>query len=158
MNIRIICVGKLKEKFWQEACNEYAKRIGGFTKLEIVELKEVKLPKNPSEADELSVIAKESANILEKIDERDYVIAMDVSGKQQDSLKFSKTIQSIGLEHQTIDFVIGGSLGLSDEVRKRANQRISFSEMTFPHQLFRVILLEQIYRAFKIANNETYHK
>lgn len=158
MNIRIICVGKLKEKFWQEACNEYIKRIGRFTKLEIVELKEVKLPNNPSEADEKSVIAKESANILEKIDDRDYVIAMDVSGKQQDSVKFSKTIQSICLEYQNLDFVIGGSLGLSDEVRKRANQRMSFSEMTFPHQLFRVILLEQIYRAFKIANNETYHK
>ncbi len=158
MNIRVICVGKLKERFWQEACAEYLKRITGFARIEIVELKEVKLPKNASQSDEQAVIEKESQSILEKIQDRDYVIAMDLAGKQQTSVEFAKSLEAISLEWQTIDFVIGGSLGLSDSVRRRANKCMSFSEMTFPHQLFRVMLLEQIYRAFKILNNETYHK
>jgi 23S rRNA (pseudouridine1915-N3)-methyltransferase len=158
MNIRVICVGKLKEKFWQEACAEYLKRITGFTRIEIVELKEAKLPKNASPADEQAVIEKESQSILDKIQDRDYVIAMDLSGKQEDSVEFAKSLSAISLGNSTIDFVIGGSLGLSDSVRKRADKKMSFSEMTFPHQLFRVMLLEQIYRAFKIINNETYHK
>lgn len=158
MNIRVICVGKLKEKFWQEACAEYLKRITGFTRIEIVELKEAKLPKNASPADEQAVIEKESQSILDKIQDRDYVIAMDLSGKQEDSVEFAKCLETISLGNSTIDFVIGGSLGLSDSVRKRADKKMAFSEMTFPHQLFRVMLLEQVYRAFKIINNETYHK
>lgn len=164
MNINIICIGKLKEKYWTEAVAEYSKRIGGYCKLQITELKESKLPKNASEADELAVITKEGENILEKVGVQDYVMALEVEGKQLDSVEFSKKVQRIfageevQAKSQTIDFVIGGSLGLSHEVKKRADFGISFSKMTLPHQMARVVLLEQVYRAFKIANNETYHK
>ena len=159
MNINIICIGKLKEKYWVDACNEYVKRLKGFCSINVVELKESKLPKNASAADEQAVIEKEGETILAKVGREDYVIAMEIEGKQLDSVQLSKKMQSVFVSGKsTIDFVIGGSLGLSDAVKKSADYGLSFSNMTFPHQRARVMLLEQVYRSFKIANNETYHK
>ena len=157
MKIRIICIGKLKEKYWTSAAAEYSKRISGYANIEIVELKESKLPSNPSEADENSVLVREGQNILGKIKESDHVIAME--GEHIDSVELAKKIQyAFDTKSSTIDFVIGGSLGLSDEVKKRADYGLSFSKLTFPHQMARIMLLEQIYRAFKINSGETYHK
>ena len=157
MKIRIICIGKLKEKYWTSAAAEYSKRISGYANIEIVELKESKLPSNPSEADENSVLIREGQNILGKIKESDYVIAMEVEGEQIDSVELAKKIQyAFDTKSSTIDFVIGGRL--SDEVKKRADYGLSFSKLTFPHQMARIMLLEQIYRAFKINSGETYHK
>lgn len=159
MKIRIICIGKLKKKYWTSAAAEYSKRISGYANIEIVELKESKLPSNPSEADENSVLIHEGQNILSKIKDNDHVIAMEVEGEQIDSVALAKKIQcAFDTKSSTIDFVIGGSLGLSDEVKKRADYGLSFSKMTFPHQMARIMLLEQIYRAFKINSGETYHK
>lgn len=159
MNINIICIGKLKEKYWQDAVNEYAKRISGYASIKVVELKESKLPKNASPADERIVIEKEGESIMGKISDSDYVIALEVEGKMLDSVELSKKLMNVFAGgSSTIDLVIGGSLGLADSVKRRANFGLSFSRMTFPHQMARVVLLEQVYRAFKIANNETYHK
>ena len=159
MKIRIICIGKLKEKYWMSAAAEYSKRISGYANIEIVELKESKLPSNPSEADENSVLIREGQNILSKIKDNDHVIAMEVEGEQLDSVELAKKIQhAFDTKSSTIDFVVGGSLGLSDEVKKRADYGLSFSKLTFPHQMARIMLLEQIYRAFKINSGETYHK
>ena len=159
MKIRIICIGKLKEKYWTSAAAEYSKRISGYANIEIVELKESKLPSNPSEADENSVLIREGQNILGKIKESDYVIAMEVEGEQLDSVELAKKIQcAFDTKSSTVNFIIGGSLGLSDKVKKRANYGLSFSKLTFPHQMARIMLLEQIYRAFKINSGETYHK
>lgn len=159
MNINIICIGKLKEKYWQAAVAEYSKRIGGYARIQILELKEAKLPKNASEAEEQQVIQKEGESILAKIGDGDYVIALEVEGKMLDSVELSRHMSKVFAGgRSTIDFIIGGSLGLSSAVKKRANLGLSFSRMTFPHQMARVLLLEQVYRSFKIANNETYHK
>ena len=167
MNINIICIGKLKEKYWQDAAAEYVKRLGGYCSVRIVELKEAKLPANAGPRDEEIVMEKEGEAILAKVSREDYVVAMAVEGRHLDSVAFSKALQGIfsgsfsGASaggHQTVDFLIGGSLGLSPAVKKRADMLLSFSKMTFPHQLARVMLLEQIYRAFKISAGETYHK
>ncbi|MDD5823362.1 MAG: 23S rRNA (pseudouridine(1915)-N(3))-methyltransferase RlmH [Firmicutes bacterium] len=159
MNINVICIGKLKEKYWTDACNEYLKRIGGYCKINVVELKEAKLPKNASAADEQAVIEKEGESILAKIGDNDFVFALEIEGKQLDSVEFSKKLSGVFAQgRSTVDFVIGGSLGLSNAVKNRADYGLSFSKMTFPHQMARVILLEQVYRAFKIAGGETYHK
>lgn len=159
MNINIICIGKLKEKYWTDACNEYLKRIGGYCRINVIELKEAKLPKNASAADELAVMVKEGESILAKISDQDYVIALEIEGRMLDSVELSKKITGTFAQgRQTIDFVIGGSLGLSEAVKKRADYGLSFSKMTFPHQMARVVLLEQVYRAFKIAGGEVYHK
>jgi len=159
MNIKIICIGKLKEKYWNDAVKEYSKRLGGYCKFNVVELKESKLPSNPSRADEINVINKEGNDVINNIKDNDYVITLEIEGKQLDSLEFSKTINKLALVGKSdIIFVVGGSLGLSDFVKNRADFRLSFSNMTFPHQMMRVILLEQIYRSFKIIRNESYHK
>ena len=159
MTINIICIGKLKERYWQEACAEYLKRIGGYCAIHVTELKEARLPKNASPADEQTVIRKEGENILAKIADSDYVIAMEIGGKMLDSVELSRHLaRTFDTGHPVVDFVIGGSLGLSDAVRKRADYCLSMSRMTFPHQLARVLLLEQIYRSYKIAAGETYHK
>ncbi len=158
MNINVICIGKLKEKYWTAAIEEYSKRLGGYCSLKIVELKESKLPKNPSAADELNVINKEGEEILAKIGDGDYVVALEVEGKLLESPELAHEIEAASMQHSTIDFVIGGSLGLSTAVKRRANLGFSFGRITLPHQLARVVLLEQIYRAYKINNNETYHK
>lgn len=162
MNIDVICVGKLKEKYWTDAVAEYSKRLGRFCKLTITELAEVKLPDNAGPSEEAAVIKAESENIMKKLDGRgsgSYVVALDVLGKQKTSEELAGFISDLALDGKsTIYFIIGGSLGLSQELLGKVDHRLSFSKMTFPHQLMRVILLEQIYRAFKINNHEKYHK
>lgn len=159
MNITILAIGKLKEKYWREAVAEYSKRLGAYCKLKIIELKESPLPANPSKADEEAVKRAEGREILDKIAKGDYVITLEIKGKGLSSEKLAAKIDALGLEGKSsIVFVIGGSLGLSEEVSKRADFALSFSAMTFPHQMMRVILLEQIYRSFKIIRKEAYHK
>ena len=159
MNITIIAIGKLKEKYWKDAIAEYSKRLGAYCNLEIVELKESLLRTNPSAADEEAVKVAEGRSILERIKKSDYVITLEIKGKGLSSEQLADKIQQLGVDGRSdIVFVIGGSLGLSTEVSQRADFKLSFSAMTFPHQMMRVILLEQIYRAFKINRNEAYHK
>ena len=159
MNIRIVCIGKLKEKYWTEAVAEYSKRLRRFSSLEIVELKESLLPANASLKDEEKVKEEEAREILKVLKKDEYVITLEIKGKPLSSEELASKMANLALEgHPDVAFVIGGSLGLGPEVSKRANFKLSFSNMTFPHQLMRVILLEQIYRSFKINNNETYHK
>ena len=159
MNIQVICIGKLKEKYWVDAINEYSKRLSRFCNLDIVELKESLLPQNASKKDEENVKMAEGKEILKAVKEGTYVITLEIQGKQLSSEELSEKIDKLGLEgHSNITFIIGGSLGLSKEVSARADFKLSFSKMTFPHQMMRVVLLEQIYRAFKISRNETYHK
>lgn len=158
LNIKIICVGKLKEKYWQDACAEYVKRLGGYCNGEIIEVKEERLPANPSAADERNVVQAEGRSLLDKIGKSDYVIALDVKGRELSSEEIAGRIAEISFTHSSVAFLIGGSLGLSDEVKARADAKVSFGRITLPHQLARVVALEQIYRAFKINANETYHK
>ena len=143
--IRIICVGKIKESFYRDAVYEYLKRMQKYHKVVIDEVMD-------------SEKRKEGELILGKIHSKDYVVTLEIDGKEMDSLAFATFIDSSFLKHGSIVFVIGGSDGLDDSVKLRSNYQISFSKMTFPHQLFRVILLEQIYRAFKILHHESYHK
>lgn len=159
MNIAIICIGKLKEKYWTQAVEEYSKRLRGYCSLEVVELKESRLPDKAGPAEELAVKEAEGREILKRIKDNMYVITLEVKGKMLSSEKLAEKIEGLGLSGDSnIAFVIGGSLGLSEEVSRRADFKLSFSEMTFPHQMMRVILLEQVYRSFKIMRNETYHK
>ena len=159
MKISIICIGKLKEKYWVDAVAEYSKRISRFSDLEIVELKESRLPDKASVSDEEKVKIEEGKEILSEIKSGSFVITLEIKGKALSSEELAQKISDITLVGKShITFVIGGSLGLSEDVSKRADFKLSFSKMTFPHQMMRVILLEQIYRAFKINNNETYHK
>ncbi|MGE4284163.1 MAG: 23S rRNA (pseudouridine(1915)-N(3))-methyltransferase RlmH, partial [Clostridia bacterium] len=139
--------------------NEYAKRLSRYCKLDIIELNDEKIPDNASEKEEEIVRTTEGQKILNHIKEGSYTIALCIEGKQIDSLELSQTIEKVAVSGQsTINFIIGGSVGLSDEVKSKADYKLSFSKLTFPHQLMRLILLEQIYRSFKIINNETYHK
>ena len=160
MTIEIICVGKLKEKYWQDAAAEYSKRLSRFCTLKITELPEVRLT-GSSEADEAAVVKAESEAILAKLapGPQSYCIALAIKGKALSSEGLAEKIADLGLSGRSrIVFVIGGSLGLSDELLSSCDMRLSFSAMTFPHQLMRVVLLEQIYRAFKINAGEAYHK
>ncbi len=158
-NIRIVCIGKLKEKYWTDAIAEYSKRLGRFCKLNILELKEERLAENASPADEEKVKIAEGESILKSLASDSYVIALDVEGKPLSSEELASKLDTLSVQgRSTIEFIIGGSLGLSDEVKRRADMRLSFSKMTFPHQMMRVILLEQIYRTFKINRGEKYHK
>lgn len=157
MNIKIICVGKLKEEYWRAASAEYIKRLSSYCQIEVVELKEYKI-KGEGSALEAQVKEEEGKEILSRID-KEYVITLEIQGKKLSSEGLSEKINTLALEGKgDVAFVIGGSLGLSPEVSKRADMKLSFSDMTFPHQMMRVILLEQIYRSFKIIRNETYHK
>ncbi|MBR3331762.1 MAG: 23S rRNA (pseudouridine(1915)-N(3))-methyltransferase RlmH [Mogibacterium sp.] len=158
MNIRIICVGKFKEKYWEAASAEYMKRLGAYCSVSVTEVKEEKLPAHASRADEENVIVKEGRSILDKIGAGDHVIALDIGGRELSSEDLAAKIAEISFTSSTIDFIIGGSLGLSREVKQRASLRLSFGKITLPHQLARIVLLEQIYRAFKINAGETYHK
>lgn len=159
MNITIVCIGKLKERYWTDAIQEYSKRLSKYCSLTINELKEEKAPDNPSNAEEMAVKEAEGKSILKQIKNDAYVIALEIQGKELTSEALSDKIQSLGLTGKSdVVFVIGGSIGLSDEVLSRADFRLSFSKLTFPHQMMRVILLEQIYRGFKIMKNEPYHK
>lgn len=159
MNIQIICVGKLKEAYWRDAAAEYGKRLGKYCTLSIDELKEERLPDNASPAQEQAVIEAEGKNILKHVRQGSYVIALDVKGKALSSEGLAEKLSALALGGKSeAAFLIGGSLGLSPEALSRADYRLSFSAMTFPHQMMRIILLEQIYRAFKINRNEAYHK
>lgn len=159
MNVNIITVGKLKERYFREAVEEYSTRLSKYCKLNIEEVPDEKAPENLSPAQEQIVIQKEGQGILKHVKEDTYVIALAIEGKQLSSVSFAHFINDLGIKGRSnITFVIGGSLGLSDEVLKRADYKLSFSPMTFPHQLMRVILLEQIYRGFKIIKGEPYHK
>lgn len=159
MKITVITVGKIKEKFYRDAISEYSKRLSRYCKLEIIEVADEKTPDKASDLEELQIKQEEAKRILKYIKEDAYVIATAIFGKTYDSVSFGEKIQKLGLYGEShIVFVIGGSLGLHDLVYKRANEQISFSKMTFPHQLMRVILLEQIYRGFRIVANEPYHK
>lgn len=158
IGIRVICVGRLKEKYWEAACSEYLKRLGGYCKPQITEIRETRLPSNPSAADERRVIESEGEDILSAIDSSEYVIAMDIGGRELSSEELADKLNEISFSSSRIAFVIGGSLGLSNAVRKRADMRLSFGRITLPHQLARVVLLEQLYRGFKINAGETYHK
>ena len=158
LGIRIVCVGKLKEKYWDAACAEYLKRLGGYCSPSIIEVKDSRLPANASEADERNVIEKEGKDILSRIDSSDYVIALAIKGKELSSEDIARRIADVSFNYSRVVFVIGGSLGLSDDVLKRADMQLSFGKITLPHQLARVVALEQIYRAFKINAGEAYHK
>lgn len=159
LKINIICVGKIKETFFREAINEYSKRLNKYCTLNIIELQDEKIPNNASEKENLIVINKEGQNIINNLKKDSYIICLDLKGKQVSSEQFSEKIKNISLNYNsTITFIIGGSLGISKDVLDISDELLCFSKMTFPHQLFRVLLLEQIYRAFKIINNETYHK
>jgi 23S rRNA (pseudouridine1915-N3)-methyltransferase len=159
MNISLITVGKLKEKYLKEAIDEYTKRLQRYCKLDVIEVPDEKTPDNASEKEELQIKAKEGEGILRHIKDNMYVIALAIEGKMLSSEGLANLMENLGVRGDSnIAFVIGGSLGLSDEVLKRANYMLSFSKMTFPHQLMRVILLEQIYRAYRINSGEPYHK
>ncbi len=159
MKIEIVCVGKLKEKYLVDAIKEYSKRLSRYVKLNIIELPDEKTPDNASAKEEEMIKDKEGQKILSKIADSAYVIALDLKGDMKTSEEFAKMISTIALNGNShIIFVIGGSLGIAPDVLKRANYKLCFSKMTFPHQLFRVMLLEQIYRAYRINNHEPYHK
>ena len=159
MKVKIIAVGKLKEKNLKDGIAEYGKRMSRFAKFEIVELADEKTPDNASAAQNQQIMEKEGERILAKISERDYVIVLAIEGKQLSSEAFSQVIADATLRgYSDIVFVIGGSLGLADKVKKRANLRLSFGLLTLPHQLMRLVLSEQIYRAFMIQQGSPYHK
>ena len=159
MKITLLTVGKIKEKYWQMAIGEYSKRLGAYIKLEMIEVADEKTPEQASGAAERQIRQKEGERLLARCPADAYVIALEIRGQQLSSEELEEKIRTLavyGTSH--IAFVIGGSLGLSDEVLGRADYRLSFSPMTFPHQMMRVILLEQIYRSFRIINREPYHK
>ena len=158
MNGAIVCVGRLREKYWADAAAEYLKRLSRFGKIEIVELPDLPEPAGASDADRQRIIAKEGEAILSRLKPGDHVIALCVDGPQYESERFAARLAQCGLTGQRTAFVIGGSLGLSPTVLQRADEKMSLSKMTFPHQLARVLLLEQIYRACKISAGEKYHK
>lgn len=159
MNIKIITVGKLKEKYLKMGIDEYTKRLGAYCKIELIEVPDEKAPEKLSEAEMLQVKEKEGERILAKIPENAYVFALAIEGKQRTSEEFSKEIERLGIQGKSnLVFVIGGSLGLSQAVMKRSNTPISFGKMTLPHQLMRLVLVEQVYRGFRIMKGEPYHK
>lgn len=159
MNISIVTVGKLKEKYLKQGIEEYLKRLGSYAKIEVIEVADEKAPEELSETEMVQVKQKEGERILAKINPDTYVIALAINGKLKSSEELADTIDKLATYgNSKIAFVIGGSLGLSDEVLKRSDEQLSFSKMTFPHQLMRLILVEQVYRAFRINRGEPYHK
>lgn len=150
--IKIICIGKIKEQFYRDAILEYLKRLSKYTKIELIELSDIN-------NDNINIILeKERDEILSKIKEKDYIITLEIEGKEIDSIELSNKINELQINNSNITFIIGGSYGIHQDIKNISNYKLSFSKLTFPHQLFRVMLLEQIYRSFKILNNETYHK
>lgn len=150
--IKIICVGKLKESYLKDAIAEYQKRISKYTKLEIIEVKDYNFD------DRQKNLEMEKEQIIKYMDPKDYVVTLEIEGSELTSIELSKKINSILAQNSNLCFIIGGSYGLEDTIKKKASFRLSFSKLTFPHQLFRVLLLEQLYRSYKIRNNESYHK
>ena len=159
MNIKIIGVGKLKEKYFKQGIEEYAKRLSKFCKFEIVEVPDEKAPESLSQAEMDTVMAKEGERILDHVKDKEYVYALAILGKERTSEQFAKEIADLGTYgHSDVTFIIGGSLGLTPAVLKRADTQISFGRFTLPHQLMRLVLTEQVYRAFMINNGSPYHK
>ena len=159
MKITILCVGKIKEKFYRDALAEYEKRLSRYCKLEIIEVADEKTPDNASELVEKQIKDKEAERMEKYLTTDAYVIALAIEGKQLDSVELSEKIERLGISGTShIIFVIGGSLGIADSILKRVDYLLSFSKMTFPHQLMRVVLLEQVYRSYRIINHEPYHK
>ncbi len=159
MKITVICVGKIKEKFYRDAISEYEKRLLKYCKLEIIEVQDEKTPDHAGEALKEQIMEKEASRILKHIKEDAFVYSLEIKGTQPDSVEFSDQISALALQGKShIQFIIGGSLGLHKSVSDAADKAISFSRMTFPHQLMRVILLEQIYRSYRIIAGEPYHK
>ena len=158
MKITIVAAGKIKEKYLTAGINEFLKRLGAFANVKIVEINEGKMKDNPSEAEKQQVLAAEGQRLLKQVPEGSYLFVLDVYGKAVSSEALSEKIQKLGLEGKSsITFLIGGAFGLSEEVRQAADFRLSFSPMTFTHQMIRLLLVEQIYRSFKIARGEKYH-
>lgn len=158
MNVRFITLGTLKEGYLREAAAEYGKRLGAFCRFENIQLKEERLPEDPSENEIRAVLAKEGERILAEIPPRSYCVAMCVEGKQLSSEELAARIETVANETANICFIIGSSFGLADTVKQRADMRLSVSKLTFPHQLMRVVLLEAVYRAFNIQRGTRYHK
>ncbi len=158
LSVNIICVGKLKESYLREATEEYAKRLKTLCKLSVIELPEERVGDDPSDAEISRTVNAESERIMAKLGKGDYVIALCVEGKNISSEELSARLEDISMRSSTVDLIIGGSWGLSDAVKQRADFRLSMGKMTFPHQLFRVMLLEQLYRAFQISRGTKYHK
>ncbi|MCD7738833.1 MAG: 23S rRNA (pseudouridine(1915)-N(3))-methyltransferase RlmH [Lachnospiraceae bacterium] len=159
MKIDIVAVGKVKESFYREAIAEFEKRLGKYCTLRIIEVADEKTPEGASFALEEQIRAKEGERILKNLRDEAYVITLEIQGKKLNSVSFSQRLEQLGIQGKShIQFVVGGSLGLDKRVSQRADLKLSFSDMTFPHQLMRVILLEQIYRAYRIMNGEPYHK
>ena len=150
--IKIITVGSIKENYLKDAIEEYKKRLSKYTNLEIIEIKD------EGKVEEEKAKELEGEKILNKINDKEYIITLEIQGKELSSTELASKINNVLIENSNITFIIGGSYGLSNKVIERSNYHLSFSKMTFPHQLFRVLILEQIYRAFKINNNESYHK
>ncbi len=150
--IKLICVGKVKESFFSDSVKEYQKRLSRYTKLEIIEVEDIK-------GDNPTIIMEKECDLIQKhIGPKDYIVTLEIEGKQFTSEEFAKKIETIQIENPNITFIIGGSYGISQNIKNKSNLAISFSKFTFPHTLFRTIFLEQLYRAYKIINNETYHK
>lgn len=159
MKLKLITVGKLKEKYLKDGIAEYQKRLGRFCKLEMVELPDEKTPDKASESENQAIMAKEAERILAKISDREFVTALAIEGDQFPSEKFSQILEDITVKgYSNLTFIIGGSLGLSPSVKKRANLLMSFGKLTLPHQLMKLVLIEQIYRAFMIQQGSPYHK
>lgn len=159
LKITVLCVGKIKEKYFTSACEEYLKRLSRYARMEVVEVPDEKTPDGASEKDEARILETEGARLLARMPEGAHVIALAIEGEAYTSPQLARWIDSLTTKGQShLVFVIGGSLGLSPEVLSRADAKLSFSRMTFPHQLMRVILLEQLYRSFRILRNEPYHK
>lgn len=158
VNIRLIAVGKIKEDYLKNEINEYLKRLSRYTKISIIEVDDEKIINNSSLKEDEKVKENEGKRLLKQIKEKDFVLLIDLHGQELDSLEFSNKFLQITNTNSNIDIVIAGSLGFSNDVIERANYRLCLSKMTFTHQMTRAIVLEQIYRAFKIINNETYHK
>ena len=158
LNINIVCVGNIKENYLKDAIAEYSKRLSKFCNLNITELSDEKLPNKLNDSIINEIKNKECNKIIQTIKKDSYIICLDLKGKEFSSEEFSKKIENIALNfNSSITFVIGGTLGLNEEILSLASEKVCFSKMTFPHQLIRVFLLEQLFRAFKISNNETYH-
>lgn len=149
--IKIITVGKLKEKYFKDAVDEYLKRLSKYTKIDLIEVPD-------EDYDIKKTLLKEKDSILKHVSDKDYIVTMEIEGKELTSVELSKKINDTLVQNSDITFIIGGSYGLHEDIKKISNYALSFSKMTFPHQLFRIMLLEQIYRSYKIINNETYHK
>lgn len=150
--IKIICVGKLKEKYLSDACSEYLKRLQKYTHIEVIELLDEKID------EEKQALQKEKEKLEKYINPKDYIITLEIEGKELSSLELADKLNQVLIQNSNITFIIGGSYGIHSDIKNRADFKLSFSKLTFPHQLFRVLLLEQLYRSYKILNNEKYHK